>query len=238
VKRFGELGCHLVGEESGTGPLVVLLHGFGAPGNDLVPLARMLEAQPGTRFLFPQAPVELPPALFGRSRAWWMIDLGSAARHGIELPTGRGVDMSRQVPRGMSKANRMVSAMLDEAVAALEPSSVVLGGFSQGAMLSLDVALRGQHELAGLVLWSGTLVAASEWRPLMAGRAGTRVFQSHGRQDPLLPFSSAETVRDDLRRAGLDVTWFEFDGGHEIPPPALRGAGELIASADSLTASA
>ena len=54
---------------SGTGPIVVLVHGFGAPGDDLVPLADEISAPAGTRFVFPAAPLSLGPD----SRAWWMI---------------------------------------------------------------------------------------------------------------------------------------------------------------------
>jgi phospholipase/carboxylesterase len=105
---------------------------------------------------------------------------------------------------------------------------VVLGGFSQGAMVSCDVALRSDFRLAGLVLLSGTLVAASEWAGQMAARKGMHVFQSHGREDPLLPFSLAERLRDELRGAGLDVQWVPFTGGHGIPPTVLEELGEFL----------
>ena len=62
------------GKGGGNGPLVVLLHGFGAPGDDLVPLSEYLDAPTGTRFLFPEAPISIPMG-FGDSRAWWMIDM-------------------------------------------------------------------------------------------------------------------------------------------------------------------
>src|SRR5262245_45871791 len=64
-------------EGGGEGPLVVLLHGFGAPGDDLVPLFRQLDVPRSVRFAFPEAPIDLGelvgPAYAG-GRAWWMID--------------------------------------------------------------------------------------------------------------------------------------------------------------------
>ena len=57
------------GNGGGEGPVVMLLHGFGAPGDDLVPLADVIEAPRGTRWLFPEGPLPLNMG-FGDSRAW------------------------------------------------------------------------------------------------------------------------------------------------------------------------
>src|SRR5580698_9241141 len=55
----------------GDGPAILLCHGYGAPGNDLVPLGRVIDAGTGVRWFFPEAPIELP---WG-GRAWWNLDL-------------------------------------------------------------------------------------------------------------------------------------------------------------------
>ena len=61
-ETFGGLRVRLTGgpdrQGGGDGPLVVLMHGFGAPGNDLVPLARVLDVPREVRFAFPEAPLE------------------------------------------------------------------------------------------------------------------------------------------------------------------------------------
>lgn len=220
---LGQLTVHLTGgtdrEGGGDGPLVVLLHGFGAPGTDLVPLWRELGAPPGTRFAFPEAPLALDA--YGDARAWWMIDLEKleAALAGGELR-----DLTRDVPEGLAEARERVNAMLDQ----LDAPQIVLGGFSQGAMLALDVALHSERRLAGLALMSGTLLAEHEWLPLMPRRAGLRVVQSHGRLDPLLPFSIAERLRNELTAAGLDVTFIPFNGGHEIPGSVFTALEALL----------
>ena len=196
---------------------VILLHGFGAPGDDLVDLGRYLEVP--ARFVFPEAPLELA-GMYGDSRAWWMLDL---ARLEAELRTGRPHDRSAELPEGLPAAREQVSRLVDQVVArfATKDEHIVLGGFSQGAMLSLDVALHRTARLAGLVLMSGTLITESEWAPRMAQLAGTPVFQSHGRTDALLPFAVAETLRDKMKTAGALVEWHQFVGGHEIPPGVL-----------------
>lgn len=227
-EAIADLTVHLTGGDDrqggGRGPLVVLLHGFGAPGTDLVPLWRELRAPAGTRFAFPEAPLALDA--YGDSRAWWMIDLVK-----LESALVRGAlrDLTRDVPEGLSEARSRVCAMLDALVD--DGTPLVLGGFSQGAMLALDVALRTERPLAGLVLLSGTLLAEDEWIALMPKRKGLRVLQSHGRVDPLLPFSIAERLRDELTTAGLSVNFVPFNGGHEITGSVIDGIDALLADA-------
>lgn len=230
--RFGELTVRLCGgsdrEGGGEGPLVVLLHGFGAPGTDLVPLWRELRPPPGTRFAFPEAPLELELGL-GDSRAWWMIDM---LKLEAALMRGELRDLTRDVPAGLAEARAQVVGMLDalERELGVDGSRVVLGGFSQGAMLALDVALRSARPFAGLTLLSGTLLAEDEWVPLMPARAGLPVLQSHGRMDPLLPFAIAERLRDELSKAGLAVKFLPFNGGHEIPGSAFDALDAFLRS--------
>jgi phospholipase/carboxylesterase len=209
-------------EGGGDGPVVVLLHGFGAPGEDLVPLWRVLDAPSETRFVFPAAPLEMEGGWDGR--AWWMIDM---MRLQMAIMTGRARDLTRDVPEGLPAARAQMTAFLDEVKAKLQPPKWVLGGFSQGAMLSLDVTLHGQNP-DGLVLLSGTLLAEEEWLPRMPAKKGLPVFQSHGMQDPLLPFATAERLRDHLSQAGLAVDWVPFRGQHEIPPAVLDRLGSFL----------
>jgi phospholipase/carboxylesterase len=100
--------------------------------------------------------------------------------------------------------------------------------FSQGAMLACDVTLRPDRQFAGLVMMSGTLLAEAEWTPLMPARAGLRVLMSHGRTDPLLPFSLAERLRDLLTAAGLGVTWVPFSGGHGISDGVWKSSRRFL----------
>lgn len=229
-RRLGSLDCVLAGgadeRGGGDGPMVILMHGFGAGGDDLVELARWVDAPAGTRWVFPAAPLELG-GLYGDSRAWWMIDLAALER---ELAGGRPVDRAAEVPDGLAAARAAVLELLD--VTARELGRVdartVLGGFSQGAMLTVDVALHAPGKLAGLAVLSGTLLAEEVWRPRAAAVAGTTVLQTHGTKDALLAFRGAERLRDFLLEAGAEVGFMPFPGGHEIPPPVLAALGELL----------
>lgn len=203
---------------------VVLLHGFGAPGDDLVALAPYIDAP--ARFVFPEAPLELM-GMSGNARAWWLLDL---VKLEAELRAGTPRDRRDEVPEGLPAARHQVSRLLDQVKTRLgvEDRQLVVGGFSQGAMVALDVALHRETPPAAIVAMSTTLIAEAEWQPRMAKLAGVPVLQSHGRHDMLLPFSIAETLRDRLRAAGAAVEWHPFLGGHEIPTVVIDAVGKLL----------
>jgi phospholipase/carboxylesterase len=229
--KIGALDVILAGgtdrEGGGDGPVVILLHGFGAPGEDLVGLWRVMDVPEGTRFVFPAALLSLAAEGYPAGRAWWRIDMMALQRGEARLTT--------EVPAGLDRAREAVEEVVDHVKRDWKvPSSrIVLGGFSQGAMLSIDVALHHKNPLAGVAVLSGTLIAENEWLGLLGAlpKPLPPFFQSHGSSDPILPFSRAELLRDTLRKAGLDVTWCPFRGGHEIPPTVLGGLGSFVTRA-------
>jgi len=135
-------------EGGGDGPLLLLMHGYGAPGEDLVPLARQLGVGPAVRFAFPAAPLvlEMGGAPEHAGRAWWPIDMGelqrAVAQKDFDTLTGR-------TPVGLSEARDHITALLDalEKDHGVTRKKLVLGGFSQGAMLATDIVSGGdlQH---------------------------------------------------------------------------------------------
>ncbi len=228
-EMLGGLRARITGgrdrQGGGDGPAVILLHGFGAPGDDLVPLWRVLDVPAETRFVFPEAPLALPPA-YGTGRAWWMIDLERMMR----VMNGQVPELDRsneEIPE-LPAVRAQVSLLVDEVESKLGASKIFLGGFSQGAMLSCDVALRWEKSLAGLILMSGTLINEREWRELAPHKKGLHVLQSHGREDQLLAFATAEKLRDLLTGAGLGVDWIPFRGGHQIPDAVLQRVAAMV----------
>jgi phospholipase/carboxylesterase len=238
--RLAEAEDVTPGKDGEKGSLtIVLLHGFGAPGDDLVGLAPELSSVreggcgPHVELVFPEALHTLQELMIQSAdripseiRAWWMIDLEALER-------GERGDRSAEVPPGMAAARDAVNAMLDALAAerARQGRSfrLVLGGFSQGAMLAVDVALaKPERALEGLVLLSGTMLAEDLWVPRMAARKGLPVFQSHGRVDTILPYAGGDRLRHELVAAGLDVTFDPFDGPHTIPGPTLRRLSDWL----------
>ncbi len=229
LKRYNGLDVRLTGgpdrEGGGNGPVVILLHGFGAPGDDLVSLWRMVRVPDAFRFVFPAAPLHLPGIIPG-GRAWWMLDMDRMAR---DVASGRKRDL-RIVPDGLASAREQLLAMLDalDRDWGLSASHVFLGGFSQGAMLACDLIVRSDRPFAGLIVLSGSIVAQQEWEARWPARTGLPVFQSHGTDDPVLPYDTAIQLRDTFRRHGLPVAWHAFRGGHEIPVPVLDRLGSFL----------
>ena len=86
--------------------MVVLLHGFGASGDDLVPLWPALQVSREVRFVFPEAP--LAPRELGGGRAWWPIDLVALQ---VERARGQRSDRSQQEPEGLQAAREHLIAL-------------------------------------------------------------------------------------------------------------------------------
>lgn len=213
--------------------VVVLCHGFGAPGTDLVGLAEALvSVEPAlapVRFHFPAAPLSLGHVGYGDSRAWWMIDFEVIAQLRQASPDALSA-FRREEPDGMPAARKAMLALVSEVMngSGLPFTKLVLGGFSQGAMIATDVSLRLEEAPAGLAVLSGTLLTEDVWQTKAKARSGLHVFQSHGRFDEVLPFSAAEGLERMLSTAGMSVDFHAFDGGHEIPREVLRGLARFL----------
>jgi phospholipase/carboxylesterase len=205
----------------GDGPAILLCHGFGAPGDDLVPLARAIDAGPGVRWFFPEAPL----ALGWGGKAWWEIDLD---RIQVLALRGQRRVLAGETPPGLGEARQALEATIAELERSfgVRRDALVIGGFSQGAMLATELALHADRPFAGLAVLSGNLLSEDRWTEA-ARSAGPSVHAllTHGKNDPLLPFEGAEALRDLLIDAGADVDWLAHPGQHEIPAPVLARLG-------------
>jgi phospholipase/carboxylesterase len=235
-ERFGDLECAVLSPSPSIHPprfCVVLCHGFGAPGTDLVALGPDLAAMCPERaedvlYIFPQAPLDLASMGLEGARAWWMIDIERFQRS-FDQPE-KMARFRRSVPEGMPESSNLLRGLLADVQrqVGIPTGRTILGGFSQGSMVATDVALRLPERLAGLCVFSGTLVAQDEWQPLAQKRGSLPVLQSHGYFDPILPFSGAESLRALLKGAGLEVEFLPFDGPHTIPYEALERLALLM----------
>ena len=188
-----------------------------------MPFTHTIEWPSPGRFVFPQAPATTwAPGAPAGGRAWWPLDLYGSISPGTTLP-----DLSRTRPPGLEPAARAVVALLEH-LSRRPGGPVVLGGFSQGAMVAAEVAYRSDVPLAGLVLLSGTPVDEQVWQRGYGHRRGLPVFVAHGRNDPVLPFSGSERMQRDLAAAGNRVTWYPFAGGHEIPAEVVIALNQFL----------
>lgn len=218
------LATTVVGDLDASRSLIVLLHGFAMDPADLAPFAHSL-GFPGA-FLFPRGPVTAEPEPgVARGHAWWHIDPVARAAALARGPR----DFAGEHPVGLPDARAGLRRFLGELEARTSGAverRLVVGGFSQGAMLVCDTFLRAPRPVAGLALLSGSRIAFDEWPPFLAGwgRTGLTppVFACHGHADRDLAFDAGRALRDCLAAAGASVTWVEFEQGHEIPLIAWR----------------
>ena len=231
--KLAGLNVHLnttaVAESVTMDSAVVLLHGFGAPGTDLVSIGDVLDVPPGTGLFFPEGPLDLASygAGYSGSRAWWPIDM---VRLQVAMMTGQVKNAAAGLAEGLEQARRQLLQLLDELQSqfAIQSKRIVLGGFSQGAVACLDAVLNDSRAFAGLLLMSGTMVSPETVASLGPRRPKMRVLQSHGQSDPMLPYSVAEALRDQLIASGWDLTWVPFPGGHGIPIEVLRAVSSVL----------
>jgi len=202
----------------GNGPVIVMLHGYGSRPEDFLAFSTRTDLPQGTRFIFPYAPERThPPRGPEGGFMWWPFTSDFSDPRQLTFP-------------GLPLARARVIALLDALEEELHVTSdrIVLGGFSQGAMLSMDVALHDARPLAGVMLLSGSLVDSAEWVPRMPSRRGLRVLQAHGRQDEVLPFGPAEELSVRLRESGVDVRFHPFEGAHEVPAEVSLAVRDFV----------
>jgi phospholipase/carboxylesterase len=208
-------------EDERGGIAVVWLHGFGASGDDLAPLAKSL-LRPQTRCILPAAPF----ALGDGGRAWWQLDASDRPRY---VTDESGPSAPRTLPNlQLEVARNAVAGVLRTTRERYAPSALFLVGFSQGAMLSIDLALAGSEPLDRVAVLSGALLVDSAAHLQAPRSARPAVFISHGRQDQRLPFAGSERMKAELEQHGFLVTWRPFDGGHAIPPVIVAELSEFL----------
>lgn len=191
---------------------MLLLHGFGARGDDLLPLARHLSA--GTPYQY--VVVEAPLVRAEGGRAWWPIDFAAQQKR---FERGRGLDLRNEDPAALPVARDELVRLIEglQEGKPLKSRKLAVVGFSQGAMLSLDLALHAPFPVGCVGFLSGSFLRESAWRERLAQPRNLSVFMSHGTEDTILPFALSEELRDALSQVGVDVTFVPFAGGHGIP---------------------
>jgi len=223
--------------------VVVVLHGFGASGDDFRPIVPQLDlpAALGVRFVFPDAP-EMPVSLMGgqRARAWFDFQLAPGANlaalaagalgavAGAAGPDGFGalVEGSASFP-GLDKAALRVRDLLQSEIDDGVPAErIVLAGFSQGGALALHAGLLYPRPLAGVLALSTFLADRSTLgAPRTRANANTPILMCHGQRDAVLPMALGRRGHDQLQGAGYRVEWQDYAMGHEVCAPQLAAIG-------------
>lgn len=188
-------------------PLVIFLHGRGSDARDLAELAPALDS--GYRFLFPDAP--RPFEIFpGYSQGYSWFDGWPPSRDSIRSSREKLIQF-------ISDATKKYETPLDR---------TVLGGFSQGGMMSLDVGFRFEADLAGIVVMSGATYE-DELPPIRTHDA-TQVLVVHGVDDDVIPLNAARRTRQLLSDHGIEAEYEEFPMGHWVTPESMAKVKKFI----------
>lgn len=214
---------------SGNDPFL-LLHGYSSKPQDRLPFTKTIQIPTTRFFVFPEGIEEtVPPDGPRGGRAWWRLDLASYINPESPIP-----NLSKAKPPGIKVSSDRIRILIHEVEKRFgsSPNHLILGGFSQGAMIASEIGFKTDEPIQALVLLSGTTVDEVAWVKGMAARRNLPVFISHGRNDNILSFDIAKRYQQEMRDAGLKVTWIPFEGGHEIPMEVVDALNTFLASLD------
>eukprot|EP00730_Choanoeca_flexa_P003157 TRINITY_DN11311_c1_g1_i3.p1 TRINITY_DN11311_c1_g1~~TRINITY_DN11311_c1_g1_i3.p1 ORF type:complete len:342 (+),score=52.77 TRINITY_DN11311_c1_g1_i3:337-1362(+) len=183
--------------------IVVFLHGYGASNGEFTTLGaqlsspRMPLASKKVWYCCPQAP---------SNNAWWPLNLMELQAKAFGSADGLA-RLIREPVAGLPEARSRITGLLEDiqSQTGLPASKIVLGGFSQGAILTVDVALHLTTDLAGICVFSGFPQIVEEWAKQAANHRNLPVFQAHGQRDFVLPFAGAGWLKELLETQGEGI---------------------------------
>jgi phospholipase/carboxylesterase len=175
---------------------LVLVHGRGATEYDLLSLFDALDPEKRLHGYSPRGPLSLPPG----GAHWYAVP-----RVGYPDP--------ETFAEGYASLTRFVDSLPYE--------RVVIGGFSQGAVMSLAVGLgKGRPRPAGVIAFSGFIPTVEGWE--LGERPFPPIALAHGTYDPVIPVEFAHRSLEQLQAAGADVLYRESPIEHSIDPAFIR----------------
>lgn len=193
--------------------VVVLLHGYGSDGSDLIALAsHWQDLLPDALFVSPNGPENVPGHPMGYQ--WFSLDVDRIESRTIGLPMARPIVVE------------FLHALW--AQTGLSARDTLIVGFSQGAMVALHVGTSLDEPLMGIIAFSGAFVPPAGFYD--GSKARPPICLVHGDMDNVVdPRLSAEAA-EALRKAGFEVNYHVDHGvGHGISPDGLAFASGFIA---------
>lgn len=201
---------------------IIMLHGYGANAADLYPISELnFFRDLDLNWIFLEAPLAPPEiAMFG-GRAWFNVDI---AYFQTLVREGRFKEYYSREPENIAKIHDQISLFIESM--RLKPEEIILGGFSQGAMVATDYMYSKNFKPRGLLFLSGTVIRQDAWTT--GSLAELPIFQSHGKNDEVLPVGGAHLFKSisKSKKHQLEI----FNGGHEIPIEILLQCHKFLSS--------
>ena len=183
---------------------VIFLHGLGADGHDFEPIVPELGVDDlHLRFVFPHAPERPITINEGEPlRAWYDF---------VPHSENAGSD---DIKASALSIKALLQAQIDTGI---PPERIMLAGFSQGGVMALEVGLRYEQRIAGIIALSTYLHdAATTERERTDANLALPIFMGHGTADPMIPIMRAATSRENLIRLAYDIEWHDYPMGHQV----------------------
>lgn len=192
--------------------LVILLHGVGSSGNNLLALGEAWsQLLPDTDFVSPDAP---EPFELGPGRQWFSVN-GVTEANRPERVAGARVSF-----------DRLLTEIIEAQGHRDQLDRVALVGFSQGSIMALDALVSGRWPVAAIVAFSGRLASPLPLRP----SPSTRALLIHGDADPVMPVAESKRAVAALQSVGFAADLRVLAGvGHSISSEGVRIAGAFLA---------
>ncbi|MCZ6458313.1 MAG: dienelactone hydrolase family protein [Gammaproteobacteria bacterium] len=187
---------------------VIWLHGLGADAHDFEPIVPQLTLNQPLRFVFPNAPVRPVTINAGMEmRAWYDIDPGAPLSGEAEI---------------RESAAAVQKLLEQENTRGIPTSAITLAGFSQGGVIALQLGLRSNERLAGIMALS-TYVHDHEHlsEEVSFASIDVPIFMAHGRADPMIPIARAVTSREAMAALNYQIQWHEYAMGHQVCPEEI-----------------
>ena len=198
---------------------VIWLHGLGADGNDFVPIIHELSLPPlGIRFVFPHAPMR-PVTINGGfvMRAWYDIAYQDL--------------VMKEDEHGVRQSQKMIEELIaKEDTRGVPANRIVVAGFSQGGVISLQTGLRQPERLAGVMSLSAYLPLVSTIeKERNAANNDVPIFLGHGIADNIVPLPLGIASRDRLLKLGYDLDWHQYPMPHSVCAEELEDISAWLA---------
>ena len=186
------------------------MHGRGTSEYDLAPLLDALDADRRLVGLLPRGPLQLPPS----GHHWYVVREVGYPDPATFLPTFEAL-------------TGWLDATLDEH--GVDVSRTILGGFSQGAVMSYALGLQARRPTpAGVLALSGFMPTVEGFELSLDGRQGFPVAIGHGTQDPIIPVTWGRQARERLSAAGAAVLYRESAMAHAVDPRELATFSDWV----------
>jgi phospholipase/carboxylesterase len=186
---------------------IIWLHGLGADYNDFLPIIDQFQVSKKIQFIFPNAPLR-PITINGgyMMRAWY--DISSLVE----------IDQFFDYSGVMDSVTLINQIIMEQVQNGIDPSKIVIAGFSQGGVVSYFTHLTTQYKLAGTIALSGYLPIFTEEFKLNLSKVNEKssIFIAHGKDDLVVPYMAGERAYRILSDMGYLVSWYSYPIGHSV----------------------